>query len=114
VKKHYVNDRVFSDFMGDFVVGDECLEVLKYEPVSVGASHFTFTDKCIPVFTDDIRVREIVLDDVAIRRSRRDIVNTAVSRRTDEQFVLSSATKNNILSKLSDDPDLYFCVVYWE
>ena len=52
LRKTNVNNCVFKDFMRDFSACEECLDVLKYEPVSVDASHYVLTDKRIPVFTD--------------------------------------------------------------
>ena len=103
VRTHYINQEERRDWMGEWKKGDHAFDVLKYEPVSVGSSHYILTDKVISVFTDDIRVRSVELSDVAIRRSRRGVINSVVTRRTDDQFVLEADKKMKILSKLSDN-----------
>ena len=103
VRRHYVVREAFTDWMGNFEKGDDCVDVVKYEPVSIGASHYIVTEKNVPCFTDDIRVVNVKLDDVAVRRSARETAHSVLTRRTDSQFILPADVKAAILTKLSED-----------
>ena len=52
-------DQSFRDWMTicAFEKGDDAIDVLKFELVSVGSSYYILTEKVVPSFTDGIRVQ---------------------------------------------------------
>ena len=96
-------DQSFRDWMTicAFEKGDDAIDVLKFELVSVGSSYYILTEKVVPSFTDGIRVQKITLSDVAVQRSTREALHSVVTRMTDDQFLLSASDKSHILTTLS-------------
>ena len=48
-----------ESYLGRFEIGDEVLDVRKFEPTSLGSSMFELSDKVFPVFVEDIRKRNM-------------------------------------------------------
>ena len=99
----------FESYLGKFKVGDLVLDVRKLEPVSLGSSHYTYTDKTFPVFIEDIRKRKmqdyLTEVDHSKRSSRLAGTEGAHSgqQRQQQWYVLSAEGKLDVLKLISAD-----------
>ena len=99
----------FESELGKFKSGDMVLDVRKLEPVSLGSSHYIYTDKTFPVFVEDIRKRKMedYLEEVNhSKRSSRLAETEGVhsgQQRQQQWYVLSSQGKLDVLKLISAD-----------
>ena len=97
----------FESALGQFKVGDKVLDVRKLEPVSLGSSHYVYTDKNFPVFIEDIRKRKmqdyLTKADHSRRSSRLGETVGAHSgqQRQQQWYVLSAEGKLDVLKLVS-------------
>ena len=97
----------FESYLGKFKAGDVVLDVRKLEPVSLGSSHYIYTDKTFPIFVEDIRKRKMqdYLQEVDhSRRSSRLAQNSGAhsgEQRQQQWYVLSAAGKLDVLKLIS-------------
>ena len=97
----------FESYLGKFKAGDAVLDVRKLEPVSLGSSHYIYTDKTFPVFVEDIRKRMMqdYLEEVDhSRRSSRLAQTSGVhsgEQRQQQWYVLSAQGKLDVLKLIS-------------
>ena len=94
----------FESMMGLFKAGDRVLDVRKLESVSLGSSHYAYTDKTFPIFIEDIRKRKMNLHLTEVDLSRRSArVAQSGSGETEKWYVLSAEGKLDILKLISAD-----------
>ena len=61
----------FESDLGQFKAGDMVLDVQKLEPVTLGSSHYIYTEKRFPIFIEDIRKRNMQNHLTEVDHSRR-------------------------------------------
>ena len=99
----------FESHLGSFKPGDIVLDVRKLEPVSLGSSHYIYTDKTFPVFVEDIRKRNMQYHLSEVDHSRRSSrlggtegVHSG-EQRQQQWYILSAEGKLDILKLISAD-----------
>ena len=101
-----------ESYLGRFEIGDEVLDVRKFEPTSLGSSMFELSDKVFPVFVEDIRKRNMhnFLHEVdTSRRSARVAGGPSSSSDAPSQrklFSLSSEGKQALLKLVAADTEI--------
>ena len=97
----------FQSDMGEFKAGDRVLDICKLEPVSLGSSHYEYTDKTFPIFIEDIRKRKMQLHLTVADLSRRSARVAENRGAVKQQFVLSSEGKLAVLKLISAEEAVY-------
>lgn len=97
----YTIQVALESYMGQFKPGDVVLDVRKLEPTSAGSSMYELTDKCFPVFVEDIRKRNVEqhLQKVDVSRRSARVAGSASSDAPSQRevFALSPEAKMTLL-----------------